>query len=384
MSESRLILIDLHPLEPFLVRSNQFLNRAASFAQHWNGPVELWLPEPALDRSALTRRLGMKVPENLVCSFGPPPFLSLFLWKFKTRGPFRQWVRRQMNQDLSAGERCLFYFRTLRLADSLLNTMSEGGGKFIYEPHEVFFENARKPEELKRIELAVCQRATGIFPISHALEQQLKARFSFETPTEVGPLGHNGANFSIPPYDLAAPPSFLYIGSLHKWKGLEVAFEASAGLNVPFDVVGDAGGLERCRAFCRQRGFEHVVFHGQMPPEEVSRFYRPGSICLLPLSNETIARVFTSPLKLFEYLAAGRPVIVGDTPTAREIVTDRVNARLVPINDISAWRSVLTETITDRAGGARLGKAARELAQTSTWEERARPLVKRMRALIDQ
>jgi glycosyltransferase involved in cell wall biosynthesis len=102
----------------------------------------------------------------------------------------------------------------------------------------------------------------------------------------------------------------------------------------------------------------------------------------LPLSNEEIARSFTSPLKIFEYMAAGRPIVAGDVPSIRELLTDGEHARLAPVGDVPGWRLALEEMLRDRALAARLAANARQLARACTWDERAKPLVDKMRALV--
>jgi hypothetical protein len=253
VENARLILADIHQLEPFIVRSYQFSCRAVSFARCWSGPVDLWLPGPPLAPDFLPRRIGSVPPGNFTLRFGPAPHFQL-LWKRVTsRSRFRSWCGDEIRRLAKSGEKAVFYFRTLKLAHALLPELRAAGMKFVFEPHEVFHEPARDVDRIKAMEEAVYGAAAALFPISHALEKRLREVFPQAAPMLTGPLGHTGANFALPAYDPQAAPSLLYIGSLHKWKGLDTAFEASAGLGVPFDVVGDAGGLERAQAFCLER-----------------------------------------------------------------------------------------------------------------------------------
>jgi glycosyltransferase involved in cell wall biosynthesis len=279
-------------------------------------------------------------------------------------------------------ETCLFYFRTLRLAHRLWPHVRQFHWKYVFEPHEIFYESGRNPARLKITEQAVHCRAAGLFPITHALADRMRDVLPVTTESLVSPLGHTGRNFHLPIYDPRVSPSFLYIGSLHRWKGLETAFQATADLGAPFHVVGDAGGLERSRAYCLENRFTHVIFHGQVSPEDAGKFYSPGAICLMPLSDQEMARWYTSPLKLFDYLAAARPVAAADLPTIREIVIDGEHARLLPVGDIPAWRDGLQELLADRESGLRLARNARQLAQFYTWSERAKPVVERLLTLI--
>jgi glycosyltransferase involved in cell wall biosynthesis len=382
VKSARLILADIHQLEPFSVRSYQFLCRAAAFARYWPGLVELWFPGPPVAPANLEERLGAKLPSGLAVCFGPLPYFRLLGRQVASRARFRRWCSQRLTQLNREGQFCFFYFRTLKLAHYLAAAILRYGWKYAFESHELFYESSRKPDQFRAMEKSVYQNAALLFPITGALGERLREKLAVATPAQVAPLGHNGRNFELPDYDPEAPASFLYIGSLHRWKGLETAFEATAGLNVPFHVVGDAGGLERCRSYCLERGFRHVSFHGQVPPERLTAFYGPGAVCLLPLSNEEIARSYTSPLKLFEYLAAGRPIAAADLPTIREIVTDGEHARLIPVGDAGAWRRALEDLLRDRPRAAEMAANARRLAHSCTWEQRAKPLVERLAAAL--
>jgi glycosyltransferase involved in cell wall biosynthesis len=76
-------------------------------------------------------------------------------------------------------------------------------------------------------------------------------------------------------------------------------------------------------------------------------------------------------LKLFEYLAAGRPIVASDLPALREILRDRENAWLVPADDPAALASALDAVARDRALAVRLAKTAFDEAAEYSWDRRA-------------
>jgi glycosyltransferase involved in cell wall biosynthesis len=376
--DARLILADQHPLEPFLVRSQQFLCRAASFATVWPGPVELWIPGPIVPRSdCLTRAAVNDSP--LMIRFGPKIQWNFGRIELHAKALHRAWLRRRVVELARSGQKGVFYFRTLRHAKAVLDLLQKLGQSYAFEPHELFYLSARKRDEFRRLEREILSNAKVLFPITSSLATRLEEEFKLAVPSAVSPLGHTGANFALEAYDPSASPHFLYIGSLHKWKGLDVAFEATKGLGVPFEIVGDGGGLARTKRFCEERGYSHVKFRGSVPPGDVIRCYKPGSICLLPLSNEEIARSFTSPLKLFEYMAAARPIIAGDLPSTREIVRNGEHAFLVAVGDANQWRVAMNDLLRDRGRALQLARNARLLAKSCTWEERAKPLIAKLR-----
>jgi len=381
MTSRRLVLADQHPLVPFTVQGWQFACRAASFAGHWTGPVSLWLPGPELPDSALNLRFPEGIPAGFSIRFGPKPEMQIAGMRFRSKLPLRRWFRLQTSKLTKDGEPLLFYFRTLRVAAAFLPALKAARIPFVFEPHEIFYEAAREPEKMMKLEKEIYSAARHLFPISTALSAAIRAQLGISTPQTVAPLGHSGVNLSVPDYDPAASPRFLYIGSLLGWKGLDTAMAATAGSGIPFDIVGDAGGLKRYQSLCNEKGWSHVIFHGERPPEELPAFYHPGTICLLPLSGEKIATTYTSPLKLFEYLAAGRPVIVGNLPSIKELVQDRIHVRMAAPGDIGEWKSVVAELLASPEEASELARNARELGQTCTWNERARTLTETLKQL---
>jgi glycosyltransferase involved in cell wall biosynthesis len=96
-----------------------------------------------------------------------------------------------------------------------------------------------------------------------------------------------------------------------------------------------------------------------------------ASIVVLPNTASAISDRYTSPLKLFEYLAMGRAIVASDLPSIREVLTDGVTASLVPSGDPVALAGALRALANDPARAAALGAEARRLAPRYTWSARA-------------
>jgi glycosyltransferase involved in cell wall biosynthesis len=80
---------------------------------------------------------------------------------------------------------------------------------------------------------------------------------------------------------------------------------------------------------------------------------------------------YTSPLKLFEYLMMGRPIVASDLPALREVLTHEETALLVPAGDPTALAGAVTRLMDDPALAASLAARARALAPAFTWSARA-------------
>ena len=88
----------------------------------------------------------------------------------------------------------------------------------------------------------------------------------------------------------------------------------------------------------------------------------------------------TSPLKIFEAMAAGRPIVASDLPSSREVLRDGENALLVPPGDASALAATLRRVLSDPRLARRLAGAAWDEAPQYSWDARARAL----RALFEE
>jgi glycosyltransferase involved in cell wall biosynthesis len=86
-------------------------------------------------------------------------------------------------------------------------------------------------------------------------------------------------------------------------------------------------------------------------------------------SGGDIAR-YLSPMKVFEYMAAGRPILSSDLPVLKEILSPQ-NALLLPAQDTPAWAAALQTLQTDPDRGRLLAEQARQDVQRYTWKRRA-------------
>ena len=76
-----------------------------------------------------------------------------------------------------------------------------------------------------------------------------------------------------------------------------------------------------------------VTITGLVPPREVTSRLAAASAFVLPNTASAISERYTSPLKLFEYLTLGRPIVASDLTAMREVLTDGQSALLVPPGD---------------------------------------------------
>ena len=164
----------------------------------------------------------------------------------------------------------------------------------------------------------------------------------------------------------------LYIGRIDGWKGTETLCAAAAFLSPEIEIVIIGGEDEQIRKM--QQAYPRVRFLGYRPYVELASNQQAGDVLILPntAKNETSA-TFTSPLKLFTYMASGIPMIASDLPSIREIVDER-SAYLVAPDEPKALAQAISRVFSDPEHARSIALEARGLVQTYTWETRARAI----------
>jgi alpha-maltose-1-phosphate synthase len=118
-----------------------------------------------------------------------------------------------------------------------------------------------------------------------------------------------------------------------------------------------------------------------VPHEHVPRLLGEADIGLAPYSPD--APAYFSPLKLFEYLAAGLAIVAADIPGMRD-ATGSEAAVLIPPGDAPALAREVAVLAADHAARERLGSAARALAAEHTWQRRGQRIIEAVRELSEE
>lgn len=122
---------------------------------------------------------------------------------------------------------------------------------------------------------------------------------------------HNGTSNVPRPAPVQAVVRCL--GSLRAYKGAAFVLAASADWELPFEWI---GGTDAERA--QWSGSSARLLPG-VPQPDAFRLLRQARVIVVPLEDNTFGRQLTSPLKLWDALAAGRPIVAPDLPAVREI-----------------------------------------------------------------
>ncbi|MBC9824107.1 glycosyltransferase family 4 protein [Terrabacter sp. MAHUQ-38] len=190
------------------------------------------------------------------------------------------------------------------------------------------------------------------------------------TPVHVVPNGVDAARFDVPrgARSSARAPAFTvaFVGTLKPWHGVEVLVQAIAALaDVHLLVVGDGPERESLeRLAIALRVAHRVHFRGSVAPEAMPAELARADAAAAPYP---VAECYFSPLKVFEYLAAGLPVVASRSGQLPQLLTDGADALLVPPGDPVVLAHALSRLRDDVQLRERLGATARVTAQRHTW-----------------
>ncbi len=296
-------------------------------------------------------------------------------------------------------ERLVFFLQTTTFAVSLLSTLRRSGTDLYYarDPFvlallaiamastrkRMLFEMHSFPASGlgRRLHRWMLSRIGGVVAITNGLRERLLAVGIQDKRVLVAPDGVDLSRYQ----NLTREGSRLrlgldvnetlavYTGHLYTWKGADVFARAVARVEGMRGLLvgGTEGDTQRMRRLVADNGWRNVEVVGYVSPDQIPYYQTAADILVLPNSAKTeISSAYTSPLKLFEYMAAERPIIASDLPSLREVLNEG-NAILVSPDDADALAAALHRLQADPALGRRLAQRARQDVEAHSWAARA-------------
>jgi len=158
----------------------------------------------------------------------------------------------------------------------------------------------------------------------------------------------------------------MYVGSSWEWKGVRVLLNSARGIlkDVFFVCVGFEG-----------KDDENVRFTGFRSHKTIPLWLKAADVLVLPNSaKEKISAFYTSPMKMFEYMASGIPIVASGLPSIREVLNGK-NAVLVEPDNPDALAEGIKRVLSDFGLSDKISKQAYQDVQNYTWKNRARKIM---------
>jgi glycosyltransferase involved in cell wall biosynthesis len=179
-------------------------------------------------------------------------------------------------------------------------------------------------------------------------------------------------------------PTFLYVGRLKRYKGVEIALRALAAArqvrpDIILEIAGQGDDRDRLERLARDLGVADAAwFLGFVSEEEKRRLLRRAWAVVFPSPKEGWG------ISNVEAAACGTPALASDSPGLKESVRHGETGYLVPHGDEPALAERMIALAADPELVARLGRSARRFAEGLSWEAAARATVGQLERVIAQ
>lgn len=244
---------------------------------------------------------------------------------------YYRWRSRLRVARRLGGTSFAFSYERYALFQELGSVLQRRGVPWVLEVNAVLSEEAvgaRRATFSGRVatwsERRTLRRADIVVAVTEALRLELLSRYELDASRVL--VAENGVDperFRDPdPWTEEEQQTIGFLGALYPWQRVDLLIEALPTFpRVHLDVAGEGVAREDLEMLSQRLGVANrVKFLGRLSPTEVPRFL---SECDLVYAGHHLddAAVYFSPLKLWEYLAAGRPVLASRHATTQDLAT---------------------------------------------------------------
>lgn len=220
----------------------------------------------------------------------------------------------------------------------------------------------------------------GLVVTSKPLRAAYLSSFPNLSPTQVlvAPDAADAVAWESTPSHSSGRFQVGYVGHLYAGRGGELMIELARLLpEADFHLVGG-----RAEDIDYLKGFgppKNLTFHGHRPPADLASYYQGFDAVLAPYQRRVAVSggsgntaEWMSPLKLFEYMSWGKPIIASDLPVLHEVLQHEQTALLVAPDDAAAWARALRHLMDRPQERATMGQNAHQsFLENYTWKGRA-------------
>ena len=275
----------------------------------------------------------------------------------------------------------LIHTRSVASAWGLTNLLRS---RVLFETHKPWSEPGRQRDMF--VQVVRSRRLEGLVVITQALERFMHERPRC-APVIVAPDGVDSAtvDFTLEKQtarDRIGLPELtqsvaVYTGHLFAGRGIELIIELARKTPAYHFLV--VGGKQEDVAHYRSVADDvsNMRFVGFVPPRDVRVYLQAADVLLMPYADRVMTTGgiesgrYASPMKMFEYMAAGRPIVASTLPVLQEVLRDGENAKLISYDRPDQWHQSLMELRYSPSYADALGAQSREDVRKYTWARRA-------------
>jgi glycosyltransferase involved in cell wall biosynthesis len=187
--------------------------------------------------------------------------------------------------------------------------------------------------------------------------------------------------------NLPQDPTVGFTGHIYPGRGADLLFELAKQMpDVKFLWVGGTPDLVAFwRGKLHEEKMENVTMTGFVPHERIPLYQAASDILLMPYSHsieassgQDIAEVI-NPMKMFEYMAAGRAIVCADLNVIREVLNEG-NAEFCEPGDVGKWKDEVEALLLNESRRHELGQKARKDVEQFGWIQREDKVIDQLNA----
>lgn len=174
-----------------------------------------------------------------------------------------------------------------------------------------------------------------------------------------------------------------YFGHLYEGRGVNIITELAKSIpNFLFVVVG--GNSRDVEKNKKNNKLKNIIFLGHIPHEQALIGMHCVDVLLMPYQKKVSIGVrnsdtskWMSPMKMFEYMSASKPIIASNLSALKEVLKNEQNALLVEPNNINAWKNALLTVSSNKSLSKKISKNAfNDYLTNFTWDARANAIIR--------
>jgi glycosyltransferase involved in cell wall biosynthesis len=167
-----------------------------------------------------------------------------------------------------------------------------------------------------------------------------------------------------------------YCGHLYRGRGIEELLACAAGRSDLLFIFagGNPADVERYRVEAKNNNLANVLFTGFVPNRDIPKWLYASDILVMPYTRGTRSAEFMSPMKMFEYMAAGRPIVAPRFESTCEVLEHERNAVLIPESSTRDLMKGIDRALSDPRSFDYARQAKLDVRKYS-WQNRAREIL---------
>jgi glycosyltransferase involved in cell wall biosynthesis len=235
----------------------------------------------------------------------------------------------------------------------------------------------------RRLDQRLFDRALGLIAVSSRLKRHLTEVYGIPPekiivlPNAADPDVFDVSRVARKPLPFTDGKIIGFVGGFYPWHGLDLLLSAFQSVAQKVDdarllLVGDGPMMAEIRQRVHQSGLDdRVVLTGKVPHQDLPGYIANFYVGVMPDSND-----YGSPMKIFEYMSMGKPVVVPDYPPLLDVVNDNEEGRVFPARNVQEMAACLEMLLTDTMAYQRMAEQARRKIVTKhNWLDNGRAIL---------